>query len=209
MIDSQFAIDDIVGSGFMVGTSMASGKALFMENLDLPDEITANVGDVSGATGLNLMISLGAFLDPEEELNEFDPEDFIEIMINNTIIERLIGQGPGGAGFADTLVSDGFTGNTLTGDGMFQDFTFDLSGFASAGPLVLAMMTSIDGEIFGMDSAMIKGEVEEVPEPGALAMLCTGLSALGLIGFWRRKKTAIGVHRTNPDVVPPPELLTG
>ena len=178
--------EDSLGFDFKVGTSMASGNALFLENLDDAGVITANVGDVSGATGLNLMISLGAFLDLED-LNEFDPEDFIEILINNTIIERLIGQGPGGAGFADTLVSTLGTGNTLTGDGEFKDFTFDLSGFASADPLVLALMTSIDGEIFGMDSAMIKGEVAAVPEPTTLSLLAFGLAGIAWV---RRRKLA-------------------
>jgi hypothetical protein len=72
-------------------------------------------------------------------------------------------------------------------------------GFTDVGALITSLKvdttsaTFPSGDFIGIDDVryVATGTVSSVPLPGALPLFATGLGALGLLG-WRRKKTAAG-----------------
>ena len=88
--------------------------------------------------------------------------------------------------FASNAPSGG-TGATITGT---LPYTLESFSFMGTGSDVLSIAAYNNKSYYYVDDVSISGGTSVVPLPSALPLFATGLGALGLLG-WRRKKSAI------------------
>ncbi|MGF1607341.1 MAG: PEP-CTERM sorting domain-containing protein [Rhodothalassiaceae bacterium] len=115
----------------------------------------------------------------------FEPNDFIEVALNDSALLTLNGINRRGAGFTDAAGT-----TALPADGLFRSFQFDVGDLLLPGDNLLSfsIFNTTTNEFVGLDDVALTAQPSfgvqgtdfaVVPVPGSLALMGLGVAAVG------------------------------